>query len=105
MSLQHVEREIDQEFASVSRAFSKQSLHYDEHDSNNPILLSWREQVYAHVRRFLKPGSRILELNAGTGTDAVHFVSLGHAVHCIDIYEGMISQIEDKRTRLRLEAK
>jgi ubiquinone/menaquinone biosynthesis C-methylase UbiE len=105
MSSQQMEQAVDQEFASVSRAFSKQSLHYDEHDARNPILLSWRKQVYAHVGRFMKPDSRILELNAGTGTDAVHFVNLGHTVHCIDISEGMIRQIEDKRVHRHLEAK
>ena len=55
-----------------------------------------REQVYAHVNNYLKPGSSILELNAGTGIDAVHFASLGHRVHATDLSSGMIKQIRDK---------
>jgi ubiquinone/menaquinone biosynthesis C-methylase UbiE len=104
MSLQQVERDVEHEFAGVNRAFSKQSFHYDDDDARNPILISWRRQVYAHVERLLKPGSHILELNAGTGIDAAHFAAHGHTVHCIDISEGMIAQIEKKRTRLRIEA-
>jgi ubiquinone/menaquinone biosynthesis C-methylase UbiE len=88
---------------SVNRAFSKQSIHYDRDDEDNVILQSLRKQVYAHVDQFLKPASRILELNAGTGIDAVHFVSQGHSVHAIDIAEGMITQLEGKIRKLQLE--
>src|SRR3954463_5975746 len=59
---------------SVQKAFSKQASHYDEDDFSNRILLDWRDKVYAHVNPFLKPCSSILELNAGTGIDALHFV-------------------------------
>ena len=81
------------QFAAVDRAFSKQSQHYDEDDRSNPILQDMREQVYDHVNRYLKPNSSILELNAGTGIDAAHFVSLGHRVHATDLSSGMITQL------------
>jgi len=55
-----------------------------------------REQVYAHVNRYLRPGCSLLELNAGTGIDAVHFASSGHSVHATDLSTGMISQIMTK---------
>ena len=84
---------------SINRAFSKQSAHYDAHDEANPILRDMRKQVYSHVEYFLKPNSHILELNAGTGIDAVHFLSLGHRVHAIDISEGMIEEIRKKQHR------
>jgi SAM-dependent methyltransferase len=105
MELRQLDQEIDQRFASVNRAFSKQAHHYDEDDAKNVILHSWRQQVYGHVDSFLKPGSHILELNAGTGIDAVHFVKCGHTVHCTDISEGMIAQIGNKRLRLQLDTK
>ena len=82
---------------SINRAFSKQSAHYDAHDEANLILRDMRKQVYRHIERFLKPNSRILELNAGTGIDAIHFVSLGHRVHATDISKGMIQQIRKKQ--------
>lgn len=55
-----------------------------------------REQVYEHVSKFLKSGSFILELNAGTGIDAAHFAMQGHRVHATDLSTGMVSQIIEK---------
>lgn len=82
---------------AAGHAFSKQSTRYDEDDRANLVIQGMREQVYTHVDRFLKPGSFILELNAGTGIDAVRFVRRGHRVHAIDIAAGMIAQIQKKR--------
>lgn len=81
---------------AVNRAFSKQSTHYDETDIANHILTDLREQVYAHVALFMKSGSRILELNAGTGIDALHFAERGHTVLATDISDGMIAQLKKK---------
>jgi ubiquinone/menaquinone biosynthesis C-methylase UbiE len=53
-------------------------------------------QVYAHSEKFLRPQSSILELNAGTGIYALHFINAGHIVHVIDLSDGMIAQIENK---------
>lgn len=89
---------------SVNRAFSKQSADYDAHDEANPILRDMRQQVYRHLGKFLKPNSNILELNAGTGIDALHLISLGHRVHAIDIADGMIEQIGKKQSTYDLAA-
>jgi SAM-dependent methyltransferase len=81
---------------AVNRAFSKQSSQYDQEDKTNPVLQDMRLQVYHHVKKFVKPQSSILELNAGTGIDALHFVSEGHRVHATDLSDGMIEQIQKK---------
>lgn len=60
------------------------------------MLQRMRQQVYQHVQKFLKPNSKILELNAGTGIDALHFIQQGHQVHAIDIADGMIEQLKKK---------
>ena len=80
----------------VAAAFTKQSGRYDQDDIDNPVLRAWRQQVYRHVERYVKPGSSILELNAGTGIDALYFAKRGHRVHATDISEGMIEQIRKK---------
>jgi ubiquinone/menaquinone biosynthesis C-methylase UbiE len=90
------------EYETVNRAFSKQAVHYDADDKANPILTAWRKQVYAHVHQFLKPSSFILELNAGTGIDAVYFAKEGHRVHATDIADGMIEQLQKKSSGLSL---
>ncbi len=83
---------------AVSRAFSKQSIHYDATDTANPVLTDLRKQVHDHVAAFMPPRSKILELNAGTGIDAAHFAADGHTVLATDLADGMIAQIEKKIT-------
>ncbi len=80
----------------VNRAFSKQSLAYDSDDQVNRVLQDMRQQVYRHVAFFMKKGSEILELNSGTGIDALHFVHQGHRVCATDLSDGMVAQIEKK---------
>ncbi|NUM81341.1 class I SAM-dependent methyltransferase, partial [bacterium] len=91
------------DFQSVAAAFTRQSVHYDDYEKSNPILYWMRKQVWQHVESFLKPNSRILELNSGTGIDAVHFAQLGHHVHATDISDGMLLQLENKIRQHQLE--
>ena len=69
-----------------------------------------RRKVYAHVQRWLRPGARILELNAGTGIDAAYFAGQGYAVHATDIAPGMLAAAAEKaaspglRGRLTVQA-
>lgn len=81
---------------SVNRAFSKQSPIFDSIEENNIVLKDLREQIYRHVERYLPPGSKILELNSGTGIDAIKFVNDGHNVYATDISEGMVEQLNAK---------
>jgi ubiquinone/menaquinone biosynthesis C-methylase UbiE len=90
---------------SVNLAFSKQSVNYDQVDSDNIILQNLRAQVYKHVKKFLNPKSKILELNAGTGIDALHFVFQGHFVHATDLSDGMVKQINKKIESYNLQAR
>ena len=55
-----------------------------------------RKQVYEHVNNFLKAQSKILELNAGTGIDALYFIGHGHRVHATDLSDGMIRELKKK---------
>lgn len=88
--------ELTDQWKNVDRAFSKQSTHFDEDDFSNPILQEWRQRIYAHVDKFLKPDSKILELNAGTGIDAIRFAQQGHSVRATDLSSGMIARLREK---------
>jgi hypothetical protein len=93
----HIEHELAGKTTdAINRGFSKQSFCYDELDEHNLVLQDLRRQVYSHVDRFIKPGSHILELNAGTGIDAVHFASQDHRVHATDLADGMVAEIRKK---------
>jgi ubiquinone/menaquinone biosynthesis C-methylase UbiE len=83
-------------FASVNKAFSKQSDHFDEEDIANPVLQDMRKQVYAHIKKILTAPGKILELNAGTGIDAVYLANQGHSVYATDLSDGMIERIRNK---------
>lgn len=86
---------IANEEASAT-AFSKQSVIFDELYAGNTIVGYKRERVRAHVSQYLKPCSRILELNSGTGEDALYFAQQGHSIHATDIATGMQNQLRQK---------
>lgn len=96
---------MDEQFLSVDQAFSRQSVIYDAYEENHVILQWMREQVRTHALFFLQPADKILELNAGTGLDAIFFARRGFAVHATDIAEGMIRQLEKKVDLLELRDK
>lgn len=87
---------------NVARAFSKQVAVFDAYDAGNTIIQYKRKRVREVALRGLAPGSRILELNAGTGQDSVYFAGLGHHVHATDIAPGMIEALDKKVRSFRL---
>jgi ubiquinone/menaquinone biosynthesis C-methylase UbiE len=81
---------------SASDAFSRQSAVFDEIYSGNTIINYKRARVREHVLQYLKPAGSILELNSGTGEDALFFARQGHYVHATDISTGMQQQLGQK---------
>lgn len=81
----------------AAEAFNKQSSIFDAIYSPNIIIQYKRDRVRSHVEKFLTPNSNILELNAGTGEDAIYFASKGHHVHATDIAESMQAELKKKR--------
>ena len=80
----------------AAKAFSKQSVVFDELYASDRIIQYKRERVRAHVQRYAKPNGKILELNAGTGEDAIYFARHGYRVHATDIAIGMQNVLEQK---------
>lgn len=80
----------------AAQAFSEQSVVFDSLYGTDAIIQYKRERVRNHVLSFLASQSTILELNAGTGEDAIFFAGLGHAVHATDISTGMQQQLNEK---------
>ena len=62
-----------------------------------------RERVRRHVLSFLPPESHILELNCGTGEDAIFFAGAGHRVHATDLSGGMLEELSKKVTARGLD--
>jgi len=80
----------------AEKAFSKQSGIFDELYSGNTIVNYKRERVRAHVLARLQINSSILELNSGTGEDALFFAQNGHKVHATDLSAGMQQELTRK---------
>ena len=86
-------------------AFDKQSVSFDKIYSGNKIIEYKRRRVRAHITPLLPPHGRILELNAGTGEDAVYFAQQGHTVHATDISEGMQKILRKKVDSIGLHSR
>lgn len=87
----------------AAKAFSLQSASFDDLYSSNTIIQYKRERVRKHVQPFLRSKSNILELNSGTGEDAIWFAQQGHTVHATDISAGMQDVLKKKINSLGLQ--
>ena len=89
----------------AAAAFNRQSKLFDERYRDNSIIQYKRERVRKHVQQYLAFNSNILELNSGTGEDAIWFAQQGHTVHATDISAGMQETLKNKTRALALEEK
>lgn len=74
---------------AAAQAFNKQAPLFDALYQQDTIIQYKRKRVREHLEQFLQPHSQILELNAGTGDDAIYLAQQGHHVHATDISETM----------------
>jgi ubiquinone/menaquinone biosynthesis C-methylase UbiE len=89
----------------AAKAFSKQAPLFDALYNADTIIYYKRKRVREHVEKFILPHSQILELNAGTGEDAVYFAGNGHTIHATDISAGMQAMLAKKIKEQQLENK
>jgi ubiquinone/menaquinone biosynthesis C-methylase UbiE len=89
----------------AATAFTRQSALFDELYAGNTIVHYKRRRVRRHMEFLLAPGSSILELNAGTGEDAIYFARQGHRVHATDISAGMQAELKKKAMQAGLHDK
>jgi ubiquinone/menaquinone biosynthesis C-methylase UbiE len=87
---------MDQKFDTIAEAFSRTAEKYDAFANDHPNQTRMRNKVYSHVERYIPAGSHILELNAGTGTDAVELAHRGYRIHATDIAPGMLERLQKK---------
>jgi len=87
----------------AAAAFTKQSLIFDAQYAGNTTVQYKRSRVRAKLLQYLQPGNHILELNAGTGDDAIFFARQGYFVHATDIAAGMQEQLAAKVTAVGLD--
>jgi ubiquinone/menaquinone biosynthesis C-methylase UbiE len=80
----------------AAAAFGRQARVFDMMYGADTIINYKRKRVRDHLMRYLSQGSSILELNAGTGADAIFLASKGHHVHATDISGEMLEVLKSK---------
>jgi ubiquinone/menaquinone biosynthesis C-methylase UbiE len=80
----------------TKEAFNTAALTFDYDESINEIVKWMRSVVHKIYLENFKPGDKLLELNAGTGIDAMFLAARGIRVHATDISENMINAIKEK---------
>lgn len=83
--------------ASCVAPFDAVAEQYDEAFTNSLIGRAQREAVWRRLDCCFRSGQRILELNCGTGVDALHLAERGVAVLACDAAPKMIEVARSKR--------
>jgi SAM-dependent methyltransferase len=84
------------DYQSINLGFSRKAEVYDAYCADHPVIRWCRSLIRDGLTSCLPPGASILELNAGTGSDAAYFVSQGYRVHATDLADGMVAAIQAK---------
>lgn len=87
----------------ASAAFSKQAPVFDKIDEENKLIVWMRKRIHKEVMSFIRKEDYLLELNCGTGIDALYFASQGIRVKATDNAPGMLSQLRNKVAAANLE--
>ncbi len=82
----------------MTNDFDIASQQYDTVFTYSKIGKAQRSRVYAFMNPIVKQAKKlaILELNCGTGEDAIYFSKFGHKVAASDLSEGMIAMAKAK---------
>ena len=84
--------------ARSGAAFDAIAAEYDAVFSRSLIGAAQRQAVWSVLDRAFTPGQRVLEINCGTGTDAMHLAQNGVRVHACDSSPAMID-VASRRLR------
>ncbi|MBS4027662.1 MAG: class I SAM-dependent methyltransferase [Ignavibacteriales bacterium] len=88
-----------------SSAFDTYAPSYDSHFEDNPITKYIRNVVQQTMLKYFQKGNSILELNCGTGTDAIFLAKNGMNILATDASQGMVEVAKEKIVRENLSDK
>lgn len=88
----------------AAAAFSSQSTIFDQLYADNKIVQYKRERVRAHLKKYIQAGDCILELNSGTGEDAIWLAQQKCIVHATDFACRMLEELHKKIINEGLES-
>jgi len=82
-----------------ARAFDLIADSYDATFTESVIGRAQRNAVWRELQQAFTPGDRVLEINCGTGVDALMLAQRGIAVEACDVSPRMIAVAEQRRAR------
>ncbi len=82
--------------ANTVAAFERLAPVYDDVFTNTIVGRAQRDVVWQAINKVFKAGDRVLELNCGTGEDALYLASLGVSVHAIDASAAMVGVARER---------
>jgi SAM-dependent methyltransferase len=86
------------------QAFDSYASEYDNHFTQSLIGRAQREQVYKYLGKHLSSGIKnVLEINCGTGEDAIWLWGKGKKVLATDISAGMLNAARKKSSHTDIE--
>ena len=88
---------------NIDKGFSIISNEYEALDKTSSLITWMRNRVRKTALSKLQVNDTILEINCGTGLDAVFLAEKGYKVHATDIASGMITHVKTKRVSKNLE--
>jgi len=80
----------------AAEAFTRQSVIFDQLYAGDSIIEYKRQRVRDHILNNARPNCDMLELNCGTGEDALYFAKRGYNIHATDISPGMLDVFRKK---------
>lgn len=96
-----VQRTTSGSISPVAEAFDRIA---DSFDSNleNETTARLREKLYLIVESLVRPGSIVLDINCGTGIDALHLAHMGYRIWGADISRNMVAAAKRKLKKSEL---
>ncbi len=85
-----------QPLQAVKAGFSRKAAKYDAYCAGNAAVQWSLNVIRTRVLALLSADGELLELNAGTGRDALWFAQRGINVHATDFADGMLAEISKK---------
>ena len=86
-------------YDDLEAAFDGVAKHYDQHILGNPINTWLRYVSVGMLKQLFKPGSVVLEVGCGTGTETLSLARHGITVLASDISGRMLEVLEEKARR------
>jgi len=82
--------------AATRRAFDEAAGWYDQLHESDAAWRASRARTHRIYLKYFNPGNRLLEINCGTGIDAVALACRGMSVHATDLSPVMIEAVAQK---------